>query len=434
MKSAIQKCTTLDLFLLLSLTVSGAFVVVNIATDGAMFNACVMNNTFQFSDYYYHIAGASIRETMYAELPTCCFPPLAYCMYWVLWKMSPYNDYAKQPDWRYFRDFQNSRTFFLLYNVLVIVLLLYVLGQYFKKKEAKYTVLLPIALIVSFPVLCTSLERGNAVLPVAMLVCLALLWMEDKSKKKREGALILIGIAAAFKFYPAILGMKYVKEKDWKRVFRLVVYGLILVFVPFIFFGGLDGMYALIGTLTDLTIEGGEAGVRFGTVRGIMQWIFRDGLGFSNATALLVGRGCEPLFLVLCMVGFFCSEKKWQEALFLSGVMASFIPSSYMYTSVYYMAPMLLFFRDREGVFLFVGNGKKERAWDMFHTICFSMIFSVPFFWNYLNFVLDDFGIYFGVFLMTYLLLGVNLVSVLRRRLRREREEIMAIEAEEEQV
>ena len=110
--------------------------------------------------------------------------------------------------------------------------------QYIQKTGFKQDVLFPLALVVSYPFMCTSIQRGNVCLLVAILFTLAWLWMDDASKVKQEIALLLFACCAGFKLYPAIFGLVFIKKKQWKKAGRLVVYGITTVFAPFLVIGG----------------------------------------------------------------------------------------------------------------------------------------------------------------------------------------------------
>lgn len=59
LKQRIRKIQILDVFLVVSLGISLCFLVGNALKQGEYFKKLVMDSTFLFSDFFYHIAGCS---------------------------------------------------------------------------------------------------------------------------------------------------------------------------------------------------------------------------------------------------------------------------------------------------------------------------------------------------------------------------------------
>jgi len=102
-------------------------------------------------------------------------------------------------------------------------------------KATKFGVALMIVLSGAF---IRAFERGNLIL--LTITCIIFFIMNYKSEKKlnKELAFIALAIAAALKAYPALLGILLLYEKRWAEAVRLAVYGVILVFVPFLLIDG----------------------------------------------------------------------------------------------------------------------------------------------------------------------------------------------------
>lgn len=392
----------IDIFLIVSLGITSLFVILNIYTNGVLFQKCVMSSSFLFSDYFYHIAGSSDPSIMYSYGDPYSFPPFAYFMYSLLWSLNPYTDRESILNWQNYRSADNALVVFVIYSMLSMMLLIYCISQYFRE-GVKYGILLPTALLISYPFMCTSVQRGNVVILVALMITLAWLWMDSDSKIKQELALLLIAVSAGFKLYPALLGVVYIKRKEWKRAGRLVIYGLLVVFVPFVFFGGYEGMLGLIHTLTDFAsfIDPGKTN----TVCGMAKWLGLK-LNMTDSFADTFGIVSDYLFLAASLISFFLSKKKWQEALFLSGVLVSFLPSNWEYTLVYYLPVLFLFMREYDQDLRL--HNLKTNIWLIFHAVGFGMIFSVDFLMLYYRY-----GFISGIFTITYILIGINMLSVL---------------------
>ena len=397
----------IDIFLIVSLGITILFIIFNIYTGGMLFEKCVLNSSFLFSDYFYHIAGSSDTSIMYSYGDPYSFPPFAYLVYSLLWSLNPYKDDESILNWQNYRNADNTLVVFVIYNMIITVLLIYCISQYFDKLNVKYMILLPTALLISYPFMCTSVQRGNVVILVALLLAFSWLWMDSESKINQEVALLFIAVATGFKLYPALIGIVYLKKREWKKAARLIIYGIIAVFVPFCFYGGLDGMRNLIHTLSGFAsyIDPNKTN----TVCGMAKWLGLK-LNMGNHSANMFGIIINYLFFAFSLLFFFLSEKKWQEALFLSGILVSFIPSNWEYTLVYYVPVLFLFIKENNED---LTQGKLSvNIWLTTHSIAFGMVFSVDFIMLYYRY-----GLLSGIFSITYLLIGINMLSVLLEKM-----------------
>jgi hypothetical protein len=182
------------------------------------------------------------------------------------------------------------------------------------------------------------MQRGNSVLLVSILLCIALVWKDDESKIKQELSLILIAICAGFKIYPALIGIIFLKEKRFTQSIRLIIYGVIFFFVPFIFWGGLDALKSFFNTILFLSGEVHDCSIR-GIVNYISRALFQHQI---DAISIIV----QQLFLITMLTSFLFTKKKYLEVLFLSSIMTLYVSSSYMYTCVYLLIPLLVFFKE----------------------------------------------------------------------------------------
>ncbi|MCM1156806.1 MAG: hypothetical protein NC392_15735 [Roseburia sp.] len=123
---------SIDIFLIVSLGITGLFIIANIFTHGALFEKCVMSSSFLFSDYFYHIAGSSDTSIMYSYGDPYSFPPFAYFMYSLLWSLNPYTDSESILNWQNYRGADNALVVLVVYSMLLMILLIYCIGQYFR--------------------------------------------------------------------------------------------------------------------------------------------------------------------------------------------------------------------------------------------------------------------------------------------------------------
>lgn len=236
--------------------------------------------------------------------------------------------------------------------------------------------LLALSIVCSVPLLFGAAERGNLTLYVAAMTLLAFRWKDDESPVKRELALLLIAAAAGLKFYPAFLGLMYLREKRWKEAARLIVYGALFVFVPFAFFGGVDGLLSLLKNLSQLTASTPYSH-RIQFFQGLVTFVLPQ----------KAGKLLSPFFLLALFVLFFGSRNRVRRATYLAAMLALFPPNSYRYMLLFFLLPLFAWIEDEDS-----SKGEYVTA------VLFSFIFSVPVFFG----ILTGFRLNFGYYTLTY--------------------------------
>ena len=337
----IKNLTYYQLFIIYEIILFLTFNIINLIYHGFFASNLFLNLFNRFTDYFMHIgyASAPIGTNIYAFDTNVCFPPLAYLMYAFLARTVGYR--AEDPTVATSHQFVgHNLSIYVIYTCICIILLVYAVSLFIKKGNFINRVLLPCILIVTYPVAFAAIQRGNSALLVAPLIAIALSWRNDKSKIKKEAAMILIAVCAGFKIYPAILGLLYIKEKRFKETFRLLIYGVILFFVPFVFWGGLEGIKSFFNTLLFLNGD-----IHRCSVSGLTEEITRNLFGSTIRAFTMV---IQNLFLVLCLTSFFMSKTRRGEILVLCALMTVYISSSWMYTCVYMIPVLLVFFNEKQ--------------------------------------------------------------------------------------
>ena len=166
--------------------------------------------------------------------------------------------------------------------------------------------LVTVLILFSWPVFGMALQNGNIVILVSILLGTAIYLRRSPSKVFREIALILIAIAAGFKIYPAFAGIIYLKEKRWSEAGRLLLYGIAFSFLPFIFFGGIEGIKNFFGLL--LTREH-EIVYRYNTIRGGLNTVFNI-FGFDVELGNVLAIVGEQVFLFLSVIMILLSKSE----------------------------------------------------------------------------------------------------------------------------
>lgn len=344
---------------------------------------------FNFSDYFYHIIFSSMPSQTYGMSYDACFPPLAYCFYYLLWKIRPVEVTGKE-QWEWIKTEDNVMLIFVLVQILLAIALFYLVSRYLKEWSLEVQLLCTVLIVCSYPYLGTSLQRGNSVALVGILMGFAWLLRKNDSKVLRELALIFIAIVAGFKVYPAILGLIYIKEKRYKETLRLIIYGITFFFGPFLVYGGMDGLKGFIGLLV---AREQELPTIWGTVRGASNNVLMSVFGLDAQISVPIAVVVETVFLIVCLLLFFITKQNWKMLFYLSMILIAYIPTNLMYTSVYLLPSFLCFLQEKREV-------DRYSKWDYIYLIGYSVIFSMPALFvmvgmsSYMTFVLVMYGMF----------------------------------------
>lgn len=320
------------------LSVSSLFLLISIANILLFFVICIFkrqymlqwlameNRSVSLCDYFMHISFVEHRKNVYFVSDLACFPPFAYMLYYYIMRITtngPLPDISIDE----LRVEPYQLMVFVIFLAIGILLLVQAINELKTTKVVKN--LLMLTILFSTPVFAGALERGNITLHVAALLLLALSWKDSEVKWKKEAALFLIAISAGLKIYPAVVGLIYLREKRWKEAVRLILYGMIIFFVPFIFFGGLSGLKQYIKLLVSLmsyTYSG-----RFQFIKGLLNFIGINGICANVGTII---------FTVLLIAGIFLSRQDTRRASYIAAFMA-FVPgNAFRYSLLYFILPL----------------------------------------------------------------------------------------------
>lgn len=81
-----------------------------------------------------------------------------------------------------------------------------------------------------------TFERGNLIIFSAAMVNYFLSFYDSEDNRLRYFASLAISIAAVLKIYPALFGILYLRKKQYRELVITIVSGIILTFIPFLFF------------------------------------------------------------------------------------------------------------------------------------------------------------------------------------------------------
>ena len=302
----------------------------------------------RFPDFFHHV----VQGVYWTDIDAC-FPPLAYCIYYLFARIL-YSDNIGDPDQISYSDsglliIAMETVFFAVMFCCAFRMMWRDVCAYNGKEVAAKPLpgsaltedLVMIILLFSYP-FWIAIERGNMTRWVLVLLMFAMALRRSTKPAARETALILIAAAAALKLYPAIWGLLYLMEKRYKEAFRLAVYGLLLFFLPFAFFGGVAGFRQFLFNIT--AVGSGSTGV---TIIGLFGRIWEH-MGLDIAAGHRVGRAAAMLYLLT--VVFLCWKNRrrtgWQSIAQITSLMIVFVAECGSYCLLYWTIPFLCYVKN----------------------------------------------------------------------------------------
>ncbi len=223
-------------FLLFSLASIALFVILS------FFKGTRQNEIFvydEFCDYRMFIHPSMTSQRPYyessAKLRDACYPPIAYIAVRALsidkgekWSLAPGE-----------------------IRLVLSLLLAQILGaMLLVNRVTRLDVRLGlVAVIMMSPASMCTLLRGNPSGWSFAFVCVFLHWYDANNVAKRMAAAVALGAATSLKLTPCLFGVLYLTDivstskcMQWREILLSALSASILIFLPFLFFGGFDAI------------------------------------------------------------------------------------------------------------------------------------------------------------------------------------------------
>ena len=366
----IKKIDPVIYFSVISAIGTIAFFIYAFFYNGVAMNWLVIenNSTWELSDHFRQVGfGSDIAGVYMKDEPVACFPPLAYLFYNFLYNINPIL--ADDNQWLFEALKLPYEAIMVIMLFISISLLLFNVTFKILNVGIDKTTFFLLTVLFSVPFFGSAIERGNIIYLVLVILLFALYFKDSDKVWQRELSLILIAIAASFKITPAILGLLYLKEKRFKEAIRLVIYGIIFFFVPFIFCGGVDGFFAFLNVLSQQVTDIPD---RWSCISGFIYYTFLYERIFGAKTITKI---VQILFLVVMLICTIITKKKWKETMYLTYILAFLSSTNYRYTLIYLFIPLVFLIKDiRNSLDL-------DNDFDYFALTVFALIFTIPTWW-----------------------------------------------------
>lgn len=353
------------------------------------------NWNFQFGDYYRPVLVARELDTVYTNGVNIPYSPLSFLLFHLLWKISPQNTDIPWDKWPAYEMYQYSLLIFLMMIVITVVLMAVIIKRCLPDYTDGQTNLFLLLILLSAPFFQGVIERGNLAFLCLVLLLFAACFKDSESKIMRELSLICIAIAAGIKIYPAVFGLLYLKEKRWKEALRLITYGFLFFFLPFLLTGGLSGF---LGFLTRIKKLNANFDAKLWTSIRCFLAASCDYLGLAW-NLKVAGRVSEIAFALVSIGMAFIDKRGWKSILYLCGIMTLYGPRTFRYNAIFMLIPLVFFLAE-------CARKAKVQKTDYIYALLFALSFTIPV-WA-INREVD-----FAVFFPLYLTLLVGVIETL---------------------
>lgn len=197
-------------------------------------------------------------------------------------------------------------------------------------------------------VVVRSIDRANIFFLAASSLNYFLVFYDSEVKKERIFACFALAFAATLKIYPVIFILLYVASKNYKEVSLTIIIGLLLAFLPFLFFrhgfGNILRLYENVKLANEYDFFGDFAGALARPVMFLTQNILHmeGGMIFVKITRYLI----LSLSVLSLSLLFIKSEtlKTWDKFVILTFSVLYFPNTNKLYTGMYIFPLVILFF------------------------------------------------------------------------------------------
>ena len=270
------------------------------------------------------------------------YPPICYVMYYIFLRMIPIEQMNfGSPA---FKTFQAPMLALALYEFVSIGMFIFCMFK-MKKGSSREKILFLIITLMSIPFLFTF-ERGNIIFVALIFLMLFIYFKDSNNKFLREFALFSLAMSAAIKIYPAIFGLVLIKEKRWGEIVRVIIYGIVLFVVPFIFFGGFSEILTFIHNLTHTTDE-------FSVTHVINRMNFSAAIeelsyAFNFENYQFISKILILFIFVISCINSLLSKVNWKTYALLSCLIVGIPGISFTYTVIFLIIPLIYFLDSKD--------------------------------------------------------------------------------------
>ena len=279
------------------------------------------------------------------------YPPLPYLIYYLFACVSRvpdggYSQYFYQPAWT---------MLFVIFIFVNLEFLWHICSKQFQKELQFDAMMIGLAICLSGPMLF-AFERGNTIILTIVAITIYIFYYDSDCNWEKELALICLAIASNIKLSPVVFGALLVYNRDWKSICKVILYGILLFFLPFFFFeGGTQNLVRLVHNINSFVTDHVSYSIFYGTglpagYFQIVTLLFGKDCGMSVLTYLLI-RVISLEISLLLFLGVFHIREKWKQVLNLTLILLILPSVSHEYNILFLIPTTILFLKSFEEEF-----------------------------------------------------------------------------------
>ncbi|MPM14255.1 hypothetical protein SDC9_60617 [bioreactor metagenome] len=343
------------------------------------------------ADFFNVAKFSSDRNPYFNEFKGSYFP-FSYLIFYFLSKFAPYDAMPAFQAGKTTMGLVTS-TYFMFFLSTVYLIELFSLSTL--KKQCSFFLILTFLFSGIF---IFAFERGNLIILAACLVSFYINYYDSHNKVLKELALLALAFAAALKVYPALLGILLLYEKKHNDAIRLIIYGVIVAFLPFIFFEhGLSNALQLLKNMeTASDFYKFMYYPRYGYTYFVSIWARSYSLRNFISTDI-VNIFATFGFYIYTIIGFFLNKNeisKWKQIAFVILIIIFLPVNSGLYCGLY-LLPIIIMFFNQEHL------GKQDWLYVILFIIILNPI-QIPFWKININTLLQNIAILILLFDFSY--------------------------------
>lgn len=190
-----------------------------------------------FMDFFNSVRDASQGAKAYS-VRHIIYPPMAAAIFLLFSNFFPnaylQTSFSIRETWPQYDESYYAITIFLILAVLALFFACYRPHDFSR----------PIAVLLAVFGVCNitslyAIERGNIILFSTAAVIFFVLTYDSKNKLLREASLLALAFAFSIKLYPILFASLLFVDKRYKDLLKCAVYGILLLLLPSMFFGGI---------------------------------------------------------------------------------------------------------------------------------------------------------------------------------------------------
>ena len=350
-----KKIKPIHIFLILNGLGVLTFIVLNRITNG-----------YFFEEDFFELTGDAIYDffvflnqnsTSTVAFTTGSNPPLVRFIFRFIFKCLPVSVQESHPDVHLWPEPENDLrvnafafvSFFLLF-MIAIVYMTKLCAEKLNASNLQKNIFIVLSLFSTGVI--WAIERGNIVIWAMVCTMYFCFNYESDDTKKREISYLMLGIAISLKIYPSLSCILLLKNKDWKAIFKTIVYVMLFTILPLALSGGIPTIIGYISSLFNQVSA--SSNLRAGYLNGlsVMLTIYR---AFGNEDVFLEKIWFFRIFnyvfcIVISFAAVYLTNKNWVKITTLIFAMYLLPGITHTYMLSFILIPLVLFFNEEQNI------------------------------------------------------------------------------------